>query len=70
MYKLLVDIIKCIMSVIDIKKMIPIKSGVYTIVNLNKENTDTKEILKYKALLKRFCCDFRALKQFCDTYII
>ena len=36
------SIVKHIMSVIHIKKMIPIKSGVYREVNMNKDNSDTQ----------------------------
>ncbi len=39
------SIVKHIMSVIDIKKMIPIKSGVYREVNMNKDNSDTPEVI-------------------------
>jgi len=50
--------VKHIMSVIDIKKMIPIKSGVYKEVNMNKQDSDTPEIVKYKDLINKeysFC---------------
>ena len=46
------------MAVIDIKKMIPIKPGVYKVVNLNKDSSDTPELAKYKDLLNKeysFC---------------
>lgn len=52
------DMVKHIMSVIDIKKMVPVKSGLYKEVNLNKENSDTQEEVKYKDLLNKeysFC---------------
>lgn len=52
------NIVKHIMSVIDIKKMIPIKSGVYREVNMNKDNSDTPEAAKYKDLINKeysFC---------------
>lgn len=52
------DMIKHIISIIDIKKMVPIKSGLYKEVNLNKENSDTQETVKYKDLLNKeysFC---------------
>lgn len=93
--------VKHIMSAIDIKKMIPIKSGLYKDVNLNKESSDTQVTVKYKDLLnkeysfclkilgdvikkanrlydsqmttgkvKKFCCDFKALEQVCDTYSV
>lgn len=45
--------VKHIMAVIDIKKMIPIKSGVYKEVNLNKENADMPETVKYKDLMNK-----------------
>lgn len=95
------DMVKHIMSAIDIKKMIPIKSGLYKDVNLNKESSDTQVTVKYKDLLnkeysfclkilgdvikkanrlydsqmttgkvKKFCCDFKALEQVCDTYSV
>lgn len=50
--------VKHILSVLDVKKMIPIKPGLYTIVNLNDCSSDTKEILRYKDLLNKeytFC---------------
>ena len=52
------NLVKHIMAVIDIKKMIPVKPGVYKEVNLNKENADTSEIVKYKDLMNKeysFC---------------
>ena len=52
------NMVKHIMAVIDIKKMIPIKSGVYKEVNLNKENADMSETVKYKDLMNKeyfFC---------------
>ena len=52
------NMVKHIMAVIDIKKMIPVKSGVYKETNLNKENTDTLETVRYKDLLNKeysFC---------------
>ena len=52
------SIVKHIMSVIDIKKMIPIKSGVYREVNMNKDDSDTPEVAKYKDLINKeysFC---------------
>lgn len=52
------SIVKHIMSVIDIKKMIPIKLGVYREVNMNKDNSDTPEVSKYKDLINKeysFC---------------
>ena len=50
--------VKHIISVIDIKKMIPIKPGLYTIVNMNPDTSDTEEAKKYKDLLNKeyvFC---------------
>ena len=95
------DMVKHIMSVIDIKKMVPIKAGLYKEVNLNKEDSDTEKTVRYKDLLnkeysfclkilgdlikktnrlydsqmttgkvKKFCCDFKALEQVCDTYVV
>lgn len=52
------NLVKHIMAVIDIKKMIPIKPGVYKVVNLNKDSSDTPELAKYKDLLNKeysFC---------------
>ena len=52
------NMVKHIMSIIDIKKMIPIKSGVYKEVNMNKEDSDTPEVAKYKDLINKeysFC---------------
>lgn len=43
---------------IDIKKMIPVVDGVYSIVNINSEPDDTDKIKKYKDLLNKeyiFC---------------
>lgn len=93
------ETVKHIMSLIDVKKMIPIKEGLYSIVNMNKEDSDTKEMTQYKDLLNKeysfclkimndvvskanklydkqmetkkvakFCCDFKALENVCDTY--
>lgn len=50
--------VKHILSVIDIKKMIPVKNNVYSVVNLNKTSTDTADDIKYKDLLNKeysFC---------------
>ena len=44
---------KHILSVIDIKKMIPIVDGLYSRVNINDDNSDTDEIRKYKDLLNK-----------------
>lgn len=52
------DNVKHILSVIDIKKMIPIVDGVYNRVNINPDINDTDEIKKYKDLLNKeytFC---------------
>ena len=49
---------KHILSVMDLKKMIPIKQGLYTEVNLNPAANDTKADKKYKVLLNieyKFC---------------
>lgn len=42
---------KHILAVIDVKKMIPIKKGVYSAVNLNPSETDSPNDKKYKVLL-------------------
>ena len=47
------DNVKHILSVIDIKKMIPIVDGLYSRVNINDDNSDTDEISKYKDLLNK-----------------
>ena len=50
--------VKHILSVIDIKKMIPIVEGAYCRVNINPEGTDTEQERKYKDLLNKeysFC---------------
>ncbi len=47
------DNVKHILSVIDIKKMIPIVDGLYSRVNINDDNSDTDEIRKYKDLLNK-----------------
>ncbi|WP_296011540.1 type III toxin-antitoxin system ToxN/AbiQ family toxin [uncultured Treponema sp.] len=50
--------VKHILSVIDLKKMIPIKSNLYTVVDLNPNKNDTNEITKYKVLMNleyNFC---------------
>ena len=78
------NLVKHIMAVIDIKKMIPVKLGVYKEVNLNKEYSFCLKIagdLIKKAnrlyssqvttgKVKKFCCDFKLLEQVCDTYVI
>ena len=42
---------KHILSVIDLKKMIPIKSGLYSEVDLNPSKKDSAQEIKYKVLL-------------------
>lgn len=42
---------KHILSVMDLKKMIPIKKGLYSEVNINPSQTDTESEKKYKVLL-------------------
>ncbi len=52
------DNVKHILSVIDIKKMIPIVDGVYSQVNLNPSVSDPDDVKKYKDLLNKeysFC---------------
>lgn len=52
------DNVKHILSVIDIKKMIPIVDGAYSRVNINPGDSDTDDIKKYKDLLNKeysFC---------------
>ena len=52
------DDVKHILSVMDIKKMIPIVDGVYNRVNINPDDTDTDDVKKYKDLLNKeysFC---------------
>lgn len=52
------DDVKHILSVLDIKKMIPIVDGVYNRVNINYDTNDTLDIKKYKDLLNKeyaFC---------------
>lgn len=52
------DNVKHILSVMDIKKMIPVIDGVYSRVNINPHNNDTNEVKKYKDLLNKeyaFC---------------
>lgn len=48
-----IDNVKHILSVLDIKKMIPIVDGLYSRVNLNSDNSDTDEMKKYKDLLNK-----------------
>lgn len=50
--------VKHILSVIDLKKMIPIKEGLYTKVDLTTNNNDSTEIINYKNLMNKeysFC---------------
>lgn len=52
------DNVKHILSVMDIKKMIPIVDGVYSRVNINPDKSDTDAVKKYKDLLNKeyvFC---------------
>lgn len=47
-----------LLSVIDLKKMIPIKNGLYTKVNLVHSSTDSEETRNYKNLMNKefaFC---------------
>ena len=43
--------LKHIISVIDLKKMIPIKQGLYSEINLNSSPDDSEDMKKYKVLL-------------------
>lgn len=50
--------IEHLLSVIDLKKMIPVKDGLYTRVNLIHTATDSKEVRNYKNLMNKefaFC---------------
>lgn len=52
------DRVKHILSVIDVKKMLPIKEGLYSIAELNDNTSDLPEVKKYKDLLNKeytFC---------------
>ena len=52
------DKVKHILSVLDVKKMIPVKDGVYQNINLNPQDGDSEEEKKYKDLLNKeysFC---------------
>lgn len=52
------DNVKHILSVMDIKKMIPIVDGVYSRVNINPNDSDSDDVKKYKDLLNKeysFC---------------
>lgn len=43
--------VKHILSVIDLKKMIPVKARVYNFVNINHDKNDSASLKKYKILL-------------------
>ena len=43
--------LKHIISVIDLKKMIPIKQSLYSEINLNSSPDDSEDMKKYKVLL-------------------
>ena len=58
------DNVKHILSVMDIKKMIPVVDGVYSRVNINPNDTDTDDVKKYKDLLNKESC--RCLFVQCD----
>ena len=45
--------IKHILSAIDIKKMIPVVEGTYSVVDLNSHDKDSTDEKKYKALLNK-----------------
>ena len=45
--------IEHLLSVIDLKKMIPIKDGLYTKVDLKHNDTDSKETRDYKNLMNK-----------------
>ena len=50
--------VKHILSVIDLKKMLPIKDGLYTKVNLTAKLSDSAETINYKNLMNKefaFC---------------
>lgn len=52
------DNVKHILSILDIKKMIPIVDGVYRKVDMNPSDSDTNGVKKYKDLLNKeysFC---------------
>ncbi len=52
------ELVKHILSVVDIKKMIPIVDGVYQRVDINASDNDSADQKKYKDLLNkeyRFC---------------
>lgn len=50
--------VKHILSVLDLKKMIPVPEEVYSFIDVNAKDSDTKELQKYKDLLDKelkFC---------------
>ena len=47
------DNVKHILSVLDIKKMIPIVDGVYSRVNINPEDKDADDVKKYKEFINK-----------------
>lgn len=52
------DNVKHILSILDIKKMIPIADGMYSKVDMNPSDGDTDDVKKYKDLLNKeysFC---------------
>ncbi len=52
------DNVKHILSVMDIKKMIPVVENVYSRVNINTSKNDSEDVKKYKDLLNKeysFC---------------
>lgn len=52
------DRVKHILSVVDVKKMIPVVDGVFSRVNINPDENDSEDIKKYKDLLNKeysFC---------------
>ncbi|MBR2046221.1 MAG: type III toxin-antitoxin system ToxN/AbiQ family toxin [Agathobacter sp.] len=53
-----VDLVKHIFSVLDVKKMIPIKEGLYSVVDMKVNINDPSQVKKYKDLLNKeysFC---------------
>lgn len=52
------DVVKHILSLIYVKKMIPVKDGIYSIIDLNRNDADQPSDAKYKDLLNKeylFC---------------